>query len=386
MVSFQNMSEVIFDDTGKKLLFIRILLANIVYLGKYSVIVGNVYSGIYKWINCMNIKVTHKHNFADRVDKLCQAKYEDKTYYVVALNKGRIAVLNAELVPLCLFEPEDITEIQSISIHPCSPFFVVVGNDTVCTYNLDGKLIEKNRDNIVDVRHSFDGKLLWCIKRNNSKEFTIEIREADNFTRVLAKKVCENELYDSEFSLGLLPESNKVYLLLAAGQDGSLIGFAEFENENITFTYPESLNIGSEPVSPIWGENEHEFLLQQYTTGIFKYEYPSCKLLQEYYFPEETEYIGCSHAYLNKEEAIIQREEQFWLLNLNTMKEEGSCYIEGHEPKETKYFYPLLADDTSMMTDIYYLERFGNDLIGFAGIKDIYSIFLLQDCGKENVK
>lgn len=48
MVSFQNMSELIFDDTGKKLLFIRILLAKIVYLGKYSVIVGNIYSGIYK--------------------------------------------------------------------------------------------------------------------------------------------------------------------------------------------------------------------------------------------------------------------------------------------------------------------------------------------------
>lgn len=201
----------------------------------------------------MNIKVTHKHNFADRVDKLCQANYEDKTYYVVALNKGRIAVLNAELVPLCMFEPENITENQSISIHPCSPFFVVVGNDTVCTYSLDGKLIEKNRDNIVDVCHSFDGKLLWCIRRNNSKDFTIEIREADNFSRVLANKVCENELYDSEFSLGLLPESNKVYLLLVAGQDGSLIGFAEFENENINFVYPESLNTGGEPV-PLFGE------------------------------------------------------------------------------------------------------------------------------------
>lgn len=47
-IPFQNMPEVIFDVTGKKLLFIRILLGKIVYLGKYSVIVGNIYSGIYK--------------------------------------------------------------------------------------------------------------------------------------------------------------------------------------------------------------------------------------------------------------------------------------------------------------------------------------------------
>ena len=112
--------------------------------------------------------------------------------------------------------------------------------------------------------------------------------------------------------------------------------------------------------------------------GIFKYEYPSCELSQEYLFPEDIEYVGYNHAYLNKDKAIIQYDEQFWVLDLNAMQIEAPFSIDKHEPKETKCIYPSLADDTSMMTDIYYLERFDNTLIGFSGIEENYSIFLIE--------
>ena len=163
-----------------------------------------------------------------------------------------------------------------------------------------------------------------------------------------------------------------------AGQDGSVIGFVKFTGKDIALKYPNSLNEDYEAVIPIWGENEHEFLLQQDATGIFKYKYPSCKLLQEYLFPEDMEYVGYHHAYLNKEKAIIQYDEQFWVLDLNVMQIEAPFSIDRHEPKETKYFYPSLADDTNMMTDVYLLKRIDNTLVCFAGIEKNYSIFLIE--------
>lgn len=327
----------------------------------------------------MKIKISYEQEFVYEISAICKANYVERTYYIATFRKaGKIGILNERLVPLCIFEPQGIAEIQSVSVHPYTHSFVVAGSNAIHVYDLNGNLIEQIEGNIVEIHHSPDGRYLWCIRKDNAKQFTIEVRDAENLNQILAERVCEDILYYSTFSIGLTPQTNEIYLSQAAGQDGSVIGFAKFMDKDIALIYPDNLNKDYEAVVPIWGENDHEFLLQQGDTGIFKYEYTSCKLLQAYLFPEDMEYVGYHHPYLKKDKAIIQYNEQFWVLDLNTMQIETPFCIDGHEPKETKYFYPSLVDDTSMMTDIYYLERFDNTLIGFTGIKENYSVFLIE--------
>lgn len=327
----------------------------------------------------MRTKITYEQHFPYEISAICKANYTEQTYYIATFSKaGRIGILNEKFVPSHIFEPQGITDIQSVAIHPRLPFFVVAGSNTISMYDLNRNLIEEYKGDIVAALYSSDGDFLWCIEKNSQEQFTITVHNAKNLSQILAKKICKDELYDSSFSIGLLPETNKIHICQTAGQDGSLIVFAEFTGKDIVLTYPDSLNQNAEAVFPIWGENKYEFLLQQNDTGIFKYEYPSYKLLQKYLFPENIEYAGYHHTYLNNEKAIIQYDEQFWVLDLSSMQIKAPFYIIGHEPKETKHFYPSLADDTSMMTDIYYLERFDNTLIGFAGIKKNYSIFLIE--------
>lgn len=327
----------------------------------------------------MRIKISYEQQFTYRISAICKANYAGQTYYIATFNKaGKIGVLNERLVPSCVFEPQGITEIQSVSVHPYLPLFVVTGNNAIHVFDLNGNLIEQTRGDIAEIRHSLDGRYLWCIRKDNAIQFTIEVRDAENLNQILAEKTYEDELYDSLFHLGLVPKTNKIYLTQAAGQDGSLVGFVEFTDKDIVLTYPDSLNTNAEAVFPIWGENRHEFLLQHDVEGIFKYEYPSYRLLQKYYFPEKIKSIGYYHTYLNRKKAIIQYDGQFWVLDLNSMQIKTPFYIKGHEPKKAKYFYPLLEDNTNMTTDIYHLERFDNALVGFAGIKKNYNIFLIE--------
>lgn len=327
----------------------------------------------------MKIKITYEQQFEYKISAICKANYVEQTYYIATFSKaGKIGVLNEKLVPLCIFEPQGITEIQSVSVHPYAHSFVVAGSNVIHAYDLNGNLIEQAEGNIMEIQHSLDGKYLWCIRKDNAKRFAIEVRDAEQLNQILAEKVSRNKLYDSAFEIGLTPQTNEICLSQMAGQDGSVIGSVKFTGKDIALKYPNSLNEDYEAVIPIWGENEHEFLLQQDATGIFKYKYPSCKLLQEYLFPEDMEYVGYHHAYLNKEKAIIQYDEQFWVLDLNVMQIEAPFSIDRHEPKETKYFYPSLADDTNMMTDVYLLKRIDNTLVCFAGIEKNYSIFLIE--------
>lgn len=327
----------------------------------------------------MKTKISYEQQFVYEISAICKVNEAKQTYYIATFSKaGKIGILNEKLVPLCIFEPQGIAEIQSVSVHPYAHSFVVAGSNVIHIYDLNGNLIEQAGGNIMEIQHSLDGRYLWCIRKDNAKQFTIEVRDTEKLNQVLAEKVCKDKLYDSAFSIGLTPKTNEIYLSQAAGQDGSTIGFAKFTGKGITLVYPDNLNEDYEAVIPIWGENEHEFLLQQGDTGIFKYEYTSYKLLQEYLFPEDMEYVGYYHAYLNKEKAIIQYNEQFWVLDLNVMQIEAPFCINGHEPKETKYFYPSLADDTSMMTDVYHLERIDDTLVCFAGIEENYSIFLIE--------
>lgn len=327
----------------------------------------------------MKIKISCEQQFEYKISAICKANYAEQTYYIATFSKTqKIGILNERLVPLCIFEPQGIADIQSISIHPYAHSFVVAGNNGIHVYDLNGNLIEQAAGNIMEIRHSLNGRYLWCIRKDNANQFTIEVRDAEKLNQILAEKAHEDELYDSSFYMSLVPENNKMCLTQSAGQDGSLVGFAELTDKDIVLTYPESLNKYAGAVYPIWGDNMCEFLLQQDDIGIFKYEYPSFKFLQEYNFPENMVYVGYYHAYLNKEKAIIQYDNQFWLLDLNAMQIEAPFCIDRHEPKETKYFYPSLADDTNMMTDIYHLERIDNTLVCFAGIEKNYSIFLIE--------
>lgn len=327
----------------------------------------------------MKIKITYEQQFEYKISAICKANYVEQTYYIATFSKApKIGILNERLVPSCIFEPQGIKEIQSVSVHPYARSFVVAGSNVIHVYDLSGNLIEQAEGNIMEIHHSLDGRYLWCIRKDNANQFTIEVRDAEKLNQILAEKAHEDELYDSSFYISLVPENNKMCLTQSAGQDGSLVGFAEFTDNDIVLTYPDSLNKYAEAVYPIWGDNMCEFLLQQDDTGIFKYEYPSFKLLQEYNFPEDMVYVGYYHAYLNKEKAIIQYDEQFWVLDLNVMQIEAPFSIDEHEAKEAKYFYSLLADDTNMMTDVYHLERIDNTLVCFAGIKENYSIFLIE--------
>lgn len=327
----------------------------------------------------MKIKISYEQQFVYEISAICKANYAGQTYYIATFRKaGKIGILNERLVLSCIFEPQGIAEIQSVSVHPYLHSLVVAGSNVIHVYDLNGNLIEQVDGNIMEIQHSLDGKYLWCIRKDNTDQFTIEVRDADNLNQILAEKICEDELYDSTFSIGLIPETNTSYLSQMAGQDGSAIGFAGFTSKDITLIYPDSLNEDYEAVIPIWGESKHEFLLQQGDIGVFKYEYPSYKLSQEFHFPENMESVGYYYAYLNKNKAFIEYDEQFWVLDLNVMQIEAPFCMDRHEPKETICFYPSLVNETSMMTDIYHLERVDNTLIGFTGIEKNYSIVLIE--------
>ena len=71
-----------------------------------------------------------------------------------------------------------------------------------------------------------------------------------------------------------------------------------------------------------------------------------------------------SLAYLNEHQALVGTGEgRIFLLDIDLMQVVDEVAIEGHEPRPVGHYYPGLAKETGLATDISLFDRFGDAII-----------------------
>jgi hypothetical protein len=82
--------------------------------------------------------------------------------------------------------------------------------------------------------------------------------------------------------------------------------------------------------------------------------------------------------YIGESNAIIQYEHRFFRFDLSNMTVLEEIIIKDHEPKPTNYFYPRLAEEVSLMTDIRYMKAAGEKVFAHLDFENKNSILVFD--------
>jgi hypothetical protein len=284
---------------------------------------------------------------------------------------GRITLLAADFSPAHTFD-------AGFPIASCAAdagtgrIAVVRASEAICVFDFKGEKGREIEGNYVCA--AFDGNgLLWGIERSGPELLTWNVFGVDYGPA--ASLDIDDSMYESHASLTACPESGKMILELAAGQDGAalfLLAYAGGKPE-ATEMFPEECFSG-----PCFGDDGSGLLVQEfYEETVCRYSYPQLEKLGEYYYEqsdEEESEPGETLFCAGPDHAVISQNSRYYLLDLDRMAVRDEIIIAGHEPRPAETYYPSLGEDKTLMTDIPCLARRGGAVLGYTHFRDGYTL------------
>jgi hypothetical protein len=291
---------------------------------------------------------------------------------------GQIAVLDADYNFMSSFNVGFPTG-YSCSVNPMENCFSVINKEQfLCVMDFEGR--EKYRAPGNYACAVYNGDELWAFEHASHKKLIWRIFDRD-FKLAAALEV-EDPMYDSHVHLIKIPNSTDMVMELAAGQDGS--GIYILSKNGKTLSVKEMFP--HECLSrPDFNRNATRFLTLEFYEGIlYHYTYPALQKLGEFNYHKQAEQEGIEISdygesmYIDENKAVIQYEHRFFSFDLSNMTVSEEILIKDHEPKPTNYFYPRLAEDKSLMTDIRYMKAAGGKVFAQLDFENKNSILVFD--------
>lgn len=170
-------------------------------------------------------------------------------------------------------------------------------------------------------------KNVWLVERKNEELVIVWLYDYKGNPK--ASLEVEDTIYNSYFSLQLLPEPHKISLEMAGGQDGCQTFFLEYAENRLQVA--EEL-ADDHSFLFTFEENTKATLLNFYENYIWVVSYPDFEPLQCFNFPDDLLF-----------EHLTPLNDRLWLLNdghwrhflfdSHTMSLKEEIMIEGYEPK-----------------------------------------------------
>jgi hypothetical protein len=273
---------------------------------------------------------------------------------------GDIAVLDAALNVVSAFSLGFPTG-GSCSVNPVRGCFSAVGKGAFLRV-ADFRGNEKHRLCGDYVCAAYNGDELWALARIGHKQLAWRVFGAD--LAPVAELAVDDPLYDSDIRLTKIPNCSDMVVELAAGQDGSALYLLSRNARALSAT---EMFPGECFSAPVFNRVGTRFLtLDFYERILYHYSFPALQKLGE--FPldgrlgredgEPGEYGD--FLYIDGKTAVVNRDNRCFRLDLTGMALTGEIIVAGHEPKPTEHFYPRLAGDRSLMTDIRFMTAAGD--------------------------
>jgi hypothetical protein len=283
-------------------------------------------------------------------------------YLFVGETTGNIAVLDAAFNVVCAF---------SLSFPPGSSCSVNPGRGCFSALR-KGELIS-----IVDFhgeeKHSlsgnylcaaYNGDELWALERAGPEQVRWRVFDAE--LAPVAELVLEDPLPDSVVSLTGIPNCSDMVLELAAGQDGSALYLLSGSAGALAVA---EMFPGECFSAPVYRRDGTRFLtFDFYEQILYHYTFPALQPLGTFSLgawaqreiAQAAEYGDC--LYLDEKTAAVSLDNRYFRLDLAAMEVTDEIVVAGHEPRPAEQFYPLLAGDKSLVTDIRSVAVAGDQL------------------------
>src|SRR5262249_37362182 len=146
-------------------------------------------------------------------------------------------------------------------------------------------------------------------------------------------------------------KSGLISLWVAAGQDGQEVYLLKREGSGFTFNRVREL---TNCIPPTFSQDGTELLTVTEDFSIRRYAFPSMENLAPPCFSgDEDNPFAESLCYLDDQRALAGTGEgRVFLVDTASMQIEDEIAIEGHEPRPIWEYYPTLAKERGLGTDI----------------------------------
>ncbi len=218
-----------------------------------------------------------------------------------------------------------------------------------------------------DCFYSEDGRFLWTIAPLNSEDVLVQLHEAESGATIETAPV-KDPFGGSSCSFHPTARPDLTSLWLAAGQDGQQVYWLKRTRSGFSCTREAKLR---NTIPPVFSPNGKQLLVVNDHNAICKFQFPA---MQQVRSPlesgDEDNQFAESLCYLTERQALAGTNEQrIFIVDTVQMKVEEEVALEGHEPRPIGQYYPRLAKDKGLGTDISHFLRLG-DVILFAYRRD----------------
>jgi len=212
-----------------------------------------------------------------------------------------------------------------------------------------------------DCQFDINGTCLLCAAHTSEGRVEVQLRETARWS-VVNRAVVADPFGGSLASFHSTARPETWALWLAAGQDGQCVYWVTHDGGSLRASIEPFLK---DTVPPVFSPSGDEFLTIGDRGTLQRYRYPPAELLgvcESPYGDEDP--FDTSLCYLANTRALASsRNGRIAVVDTRTMRVVNELTIEDHEPRPVEEYYPRLAGDRQLCTDVSYIERVGDHLI-----------------------
>lgn len=213
-----------------------------------------------------------------------------------------------------------------------------------------------------DCFYSEDGRYLWTIAPLNSGDMMVQLHEAETGDTV-DKATVKDPFGGSSCSFHPTGRPSLISLWLAAGNPDMVQVYWLKQTRN-GFSCTLEANLRNS-VPPAFSPGGDQFLALKEGHAICKFEFPAMRQVSSPLESEDEDNpFAESLCYFNDRQALASTGKQrIFVVDTVQMKVEAEASLEGHEPRPIGEYYPTLAKERGLGTDLFYFERLGDVII-----------------------
>jgi hypothetical protein len=220
-----------------------------------------------------------------------------------------------------------------------------------------------------DCYYSEDGRFLWTMAPSNSGDVVVELHDAETGATI-ERAIIKDPFGGSACSFHPTGWPGLLSVWMAGGNP-DMVQVFWLKRTSTGFSCTLESRLGN-TIPPVFSPSGDQFLVLREDLAICNFDFPTMQQigLPLYADEEEDNPFTESLCYLNDRQALAgSNEQRIFVVDTGRMQVEAEVSLEGHEARPIGEYYPSLAKEQGLGTDISYFTRLG-DVIFFLYRRD----------------